>query len=62
MIQSIDTKLDHIPERKLTSPHNVLILLFISIAAILVSALPGSPAASADSCHLSNFCASFVSA
>jgi len=48
MIQSIGSKLVHFPERKLTSPHNSVILLLILTATILRSALPGSASASGN--------------
>lgn len=55
MIQLIETASDHIPARKVTAPHNILIMLLISIATILISALPGSASASSDVDHVSNF-------
>lgn len=55
MIKSLEPTLDHIPVRKVTAPHNILILLLISIATILVSALPGSASASSSTGQTRNF-------
>ncbi len=48
MIQSLESSLGLIPQRKSTNPHNFAVLLLISMAAILISALPSSASASAN--------------
>ena len=48
MIQSLESSLGLIPQRKSTNPHNVALLILILIAAILVSGSPSSASASAN--------------
>lgn len=55
MIQLIENASSRIPARRVTAPHNILIMLIISIATILVSALPGSASSVSNGEHVGNF-------
>lgn len=55
MIRSLETPSEIIPVRKVATPHKILIMLLISIATILVSAIPGSASASSGMEPTGNF-------
>lgn len=48
MIQLRETSFDYVLAPRVTSRHNTMIMLLISLATILVTALPGSASASSD--------------